>query len=123
MTIELETVVDTYLVAYANPDAAERTAQVERIWAPDGRLIDPPADAAGTTAIAGMFAALVAQFPGHSFRRTTAIDAHHGFARYGWDLVGPDGATVLSGMDVAQVDDGGRLQQVVGFFGPLAAQG
>ena len=66
-------------------------------------------------------AALQAQFPGHTFRRTSAIDAHHGFARYEWEMLAPDGRAVLTGLDVAEVADDGTLRRVVGFFGPLAA--
>ena len=68
-----------------------------------------------------MAAALQTQFPGHTFRRTSTIDAHHGFARYEWELVAPDGAVALAGLDVAEVGDDGRLRRVVGFLGPIPA--
>ena len=112
--------IDTYLEAYGETDAGRRRELIDKIWAPDGQLIDPPLDAAGRDAISEMAAAVQGQFPGHSFRRTSAVDAHHGFARYGWDLVAADGSVTVSGVDVAELDDG-RLRRVVGFFGDLAA--
>ncbi len=56
-------------------------------------------------------------FPGHSFRRTTGIDAHHEFVRFGWELVGPDGAVAIAGYDVGELADDGRLRRITGFFG------
>ncbi|MCU1345956.1 MAG: hypothetical protein JWL70_2222, partial [Acidimicrobiia bacterium] len=63
--------------------------------------------------------ALHGQFPQHSFRRTTAVDAHHQFVRFGWELVGPDGVVALEGVDLAELNDDGQLQRVTGFFGAL----
>lgn len=111
--------IDTYLEAYGESDPDRRRSLIERAWARDGVLIDPPMDAAGHDAIDGMFAAVQGQFEGHRFRRTSGIDEHHGTARYGWELVAPDGSVTLAGMDVAMFDDAGRLTRVTGFFGEL----
>ena len=92
---------------------------IERVWAPDGHLFDPPIDGAGHDGINQMFAAVQSQFAGHTFRRSTGIDAHHSIARYGWELVAGDGSVSLSGMDVAVVGDDGKLTRVAGFFGEL----
>jgi hypothetical protein len=59
-------------------------------------------------------------YPGHTFRRTSGIDAHHEHLRFSWDLVGPDGAVVLAGVDVGDISEDGRLQRITGFFGDLA---
>ncbi len=117
---DITRVIDTYLEAYGEPDSARRVALIERVWAVDGQLIDPPLDATGHSAISDMAAAVQAQFPGHAFRRTGEIDAHHGFARYGWELVAADGNVTIGGMDVAELD-ASRLRRVVGFFGDLPA--
>ena len=113
--------IDTYLEAYGEPDAVARRALIERAWATDGELVDPPMDATGHDAIDAMFAAVQDSFAGHRFRRITGIDEHHGTARYGWELVAPDGSVTLAGMDVASFDDAGRLARVTGFFGDLPA--
>jgi hypothetical protein len=117
---DLTATIDAHLVAYSEPDDARRAALVKELWAPDGSLVDPPFDGTGHDAITGMGAILQQHYAGHTFRRSTAVDAHHGHARYGWDLLGPDGAVVLSGIDVADVDDDGTLRRIVGFFGPIA---
>jgi len=62
------------------------------------------------------------QFVGHMFRRTCGIDAHHAFARYEWELTGPDGAVALTGVDFAQVGEDGVLRRVVGILGPIPSK-
>ena len=119
--IEKTTTIDTYLEAYGEADAARRRELIAQAWAPDGVLADPPMDAAGHEAIDGMFAAVQGSFEGHRFRRTSGVDEHHGVARYGWELVAPDGSVALSGVDIAAFDDTGRLANVTGFFGELPA--
>ena len=115
-----ETLIDEYLSAYCEPERVRRAAVVSRVWAHDGRLTDPPMDASGHEAIVAQADALLGQFPAHRFRRTTAIDGHHGFARYGWTLVNGSGTPVLEGCDFAEIDEDGRLRRVVGFFGPMS---
>ena len=111
--------IDTYLDAYGEPDAERRAKLVNEVWAEDGRLIDPPLEASGRASISDMAAAVQSQYAGHTFRRTSGIDEHHSFARYEWALVAPDGTTAITGLDVAEVGDDGRIRRVVGFLGPI----
>lgn len=113
----LETLVDRHLAAYGDTDAARRAGAIRAIWSAEGRLVDPPLEAVGHAGISDQAATLQSQFPGHRFERTTAIDAHHQSLRYGWRLVSPAGASVLEGIDIADLDVDGRLSRVVGFFG------
>ena len=115
----LTQVIDTHLEAYCLADAARRAELVARVWDPAGSLVDPPFDGTGHEAIAGMTDVVLTHYAGHRFERTTAIDAHHGIARYGWALVGPDGSAAVTGTDVAEIGPDGRLVRVVGFFGEL----
>jgi hypothetical protein len=106
--------IDLHLEAYALDDAARRDALVATAWNADGELLDPPLEGHGRAEISAL-----THYAGHRFVRTTAVDSHHGFARYGWDLAGPDGTIAVSGIDVVQFDEAGKLLRVVGFFGPL----
>jgi hypothetical protein len=119
---DLTTTVDGYLAAWNERDPALRAAMVARVWAPDGQLIDPPLAAAGHDGISEMAAALQHQFADHRFRRATGVDAHHGHLRFGWELVGPDGSVTLTGTDVGELADDGRLRRITGFFGELPAR-
>jgi hypothetical protein len=117
----IQRLIDDYLAAYGEPDQARRSDAVKRLWADDAQLIDPPLAARGHAQIVAQADQLLAQFPGHRFRRSSGIDAHHGLARYAWQLLSPAGQVVLEGCDFAQVDGAGRLAQVAGFFGALPA--
>ena len=111
--------IDQHLNAYALADADRRIALVVANWNTDGELFDPPLEGRGHAEINALTDVVLTHYAGHRFARTTVIDAHHGFARYGWDLVGPDGTAAVSGIDIAQFDDAGKLLRIVGFFGPL----
>ncbi|MDE2604671.1 MAG: nuclear transport factor 2 family protein [Burkholderiales bacterium] len=120
----LEQMVDAHLAAYCEPDADRRLAAIRAIWNLEGRLVDPPIESSGHAGISDQAAALQAQFPGHRFERSTALDLHHHFVRYGWRLLDPAGRPVLAGVDFMDLDVDGRIGRVVGFFGdpPPAAQ-
>ncbi len=111
--------VDTHLEAYGEPDQARRAGLLERVWSEDGRLVDPPAVGTGRQGISALADALQQQFAGHRFRRTSVVDTHNDAFRYTWDLVGPDGTAVLSGLDVGQLASDGKIREIIGFFGDL----
>lgn len=116
MTTALEALVDTHLAAYCDPDAAARQAAIARVWHAEGRLVDPPLAASGHAGIHQQAATLLQHYPGHVFARTTPVDGHNEFARYGWALRSPAGGDVLRGVDFVTLDVDGRIAQVVGFF-------
>jgi hypothetical protein len=111
------TAVDAYLAALGETDAERRAGLVRTAWTADGHFVDPLLEARGHEAIAALADAVAGQFPGHAFRRSTGIDQHHDLVRFGWELVGPDGAVAAAGLDVAIVAGDGRLSTVAGFFG------
>jgi hypothetical protein len=113
------TTVDTYLAMWNEPDPSARADLIAAAWTDDGHYVDPLQEATGHAALAGMVPPVHQQFPGHSFRRTTAVDEHHGHVRFGWELAAPDGTVAVAGIDVGLLADDGRLRHVAGFFGEL----
>lgn len=81
---DLTTTIDTWLDAYGEPDETRRADLITRVWAPTGTLVDPPFEGTGHGEISGLVAAALQHYPGHRFRRTSGIDAHHRHARYSW---------------------------------------
>jgi hypothetical protein len=118
MKNSIETLVDSHLAAYCESDPETRMAVFARIWNKSGRLVDPPLESCGYQGMSEQAAALLQQFPGHKFVRTTDVDHHHEFARYGWVLRNAAGADALEGVDFLALDVDGRIMNVVGFFGP-----
>jgi hypothetical protein len=120
LALDLDAIVDTHLAAYAEPDPPTRTLLIERVWSEGGVLIDPPFEGRGRAEISALTDTVLEHYPDHTFARTTAVDEHHGFARYGWALVAPDGTPAVTGTDFVQLDETGRIARILGFFGDPA---
>src|SRR2546421_7785665 len=83
-TTSAATTVDAYLGMWNETDAARRAELIEEAWAPDGRYVDPLLEAEGHAALSEMVAGVHGHYPGHRFRRTSGIDAHHDTVRFAW---------------------------------------
>jgi len=116
-----EATLDRYLAMWNEPDDAARAEQVYAIVTDDARLVDPLLDATGPDRIAAAISELRDQMPGHSLTRTTAVDAHHDQARFGWTVNAPDGSVAVAGIDVVSFAPDGRIESAVGFFGELTS--
>lgn len=119
---DITTTVDTYLSMWNEEDPARRAALIRTAWADDGRYVDPLQEADGHAALSAMVDGVQAQFPGHRFRRLSAVDLHHDELRFAWELAAPDGTVTVAGIDVGQIDGDGRLRRISGFFGELPAE-
>ncbi len=119
---DLTATVDHYLAAWSERDPHRRAALIAEVWADDGQLVDPPLTGAGHDGISAMADAMQQHYPGHRFRRVSGVDSHHDSLRFAWELVGPDGAVALTGLDVGALADDGRLRRITGFFGQLPAR-
>lgn len=118
---DVTTTVDTYLAMWNESDSARRAELIARAWAGDGRYVDPLLEAEGHAALNEMVAGVQTKFPGHRFRRLSGVDTHHDELRFAWELVAPDGAVVVAGIDVGTLAADRRLRRVTGFFGELPA--
>lgn len=118
----LDELIDRYCDAWSEADPARRAALLESVWAPSASYTDPTVDGLGKVELLSHIARVQATRPGVRVRRTTVIDEHHGALRFGFAVVGADGAILRHGTDFAVLDSKrGRIQQVIGFFGDLAA--
>ncbi len=115
-----EATIDRYVVMFNEADGDVRADLGRDVFDDDGRLVDPLIDAVGPVHIAAAIGGLRDQMPGHSLARTTAVDAHHDQARFGWTVNGPDGSVAVAGIDVVTFDADGRIRTAIGFFGDLA---
>ena len=112
---------DAYIAMWNEEDPSARAALIQQAWAADGAYRDPLLAADGHAALAEMVETVHGHYPGQRFTRTTAVDEHNGFARFGWTLGDPaTGAVTVAGIDVAELTDDGKLRRITGFFGDLA---
>ena len=111
--------VDAYIDMWNEHDPGRRRGLIERAWTADGRYLDPLLEAEGHDALDAMVVTVHDHYPGHVFSRTTGVDVHHDRARFGWELVAPDGAVFVAGIDVATLSDDGKVASITGFFGDL----
>ena len=116
---QTETAVDGYFTMWNEADPQRRRAAIAASWTDDASYVDPMFTAQGHDGLEQLAAGAQQQFPGHRFRRTTPVDAHHDRARWGWDLVGPDGTPVVVGVDYALLAEDGRIREITGFFDQL----
>jgi hypothetical protein len=117
----LNQLIDDYCAAWSEADAARRAALLARVWSPGASYTDPRAQLVGADQLAAHIAKVLAQRPGARVVRTSAIDLHHGLARFTWRVVQADGSMLPEGIDFAEISPDGKLLRIVGFFGPLAA--
>src|SRR4051794_1334291 len=113
--------IDTYFAFLNETDATTLRRLAEEAWTDDARYVDPHHDGTGREVLVSMVEDVHASYAGFSFNRTTGIDTFGSQARYGWSFNAPDGSVVLKGEDYASLAADGRIQQVTGFHGDLAA--
>ncbi len=113
--------VAAYGAAWNEQDEAARRVLLERSWADDGVYCDPSGRAEGRSALVGHIGGFHARMPGSRIELTSGVDEHDGLLRFAWQMVGPDGAVALDGIDFGELGADGRLERIVGFFGPFPA--
>ena len=111
----LPALIDRYFAMWNEIDGDQRRDLIARTWTEDAAYVDPLMEGAGQAGIDAMVAGVQAQFPGHRFRRTSEIDAHHDCVRFAWELAPEGGAALVRGIDFGVVV-GERLRSITGFL-------
>lgn len=109
--------IDTYLASWNETDPTSRVKLIEAAWDGGGRHVDPIDDVHGHAALDAYVAGVQERFPDHRLERVSGIDTHHDQVRFGWRLVGPDGAVVVMATDIGELAPDGKLRRISAFFG------
>ena len=117
----LAALIDRYFAMWNEIDGEQRRDLIAQTWTEDASYVDPLMEGLGQAGIDAMVAGVQAQFPGHAFRRTSEIDAHHDRVRFTWELAPADGAALVSGIDFGVVA-GDRLRSITGFLDQVPGQ-
>lgn len=116
----LSKLVDAYCGVWCEPDPELRRQQLSSLWAVNATYTDPTVHATGCDELLAHIAKVLARRPGARVVRTSLVDGHHGCARFAWHVVQADGTALPEGIDFLEVASDGKIQRIVGFFGPLA---
>jgi SnoaL-like domain len=116
VTNDVEKLVENYFATWNETDPARRRAAIVAALTPEASYLDPTLSAGGHDEFDAMVVRVQRRFPEHRFRLTSKVDGHHDRLRWSWDLVGPDEATVIAGVDFAVLAADGRLREITGFF-------
>jgi ketosteroid isomerase-like protein len=108
--------ITAYGAAWRETDAQRRLELLTTAWADDAVYCDPLDRVAGRQALADHIGATQAQLAGGRIEVTSEPVRHHDNAFFRWTLTDASGSTVLTGWDVVQLDDDGRIARLTGFF-------
>jgi len=115
----LDELVKMYAAAWNEPDAQHRRELLEKAWASEGTYTDPGSHVEGREALVEHIGKFLKNTPGARIIQSSHADFHHGMFRFTWKFVGGDGKTVMEGIDFGVLGPDGKLQRIVGFFGPI----
>jgi hypothetical protein len=112
--------IDRYCEVWSEPGSSRRAELLAQVWARDATYIDPHVHATGSGELLAHIEKVLARRPGAKVLRTSAVDVHHGVARFSWHVVQADGSALPDGLDIAEFSsDGKRIKRILGFFGSL----
>ena len=108
--------IERYFAIWNETDPTRRRNLIAKTWTEHANYLDPVMQGDGHAGIDAMIEGVQQRFPGHQFRRSGEVDAHHDRVRFCWELRANGGAVIVDGMDFAVIAADGRLQTVTGFL-------
>lgn len=106
---------DRYIAVWNEADEGRRGELIAQTYSEGATYVDPMMEGEGHAGLNTMISDARAQFPGHSFRRSSNVEAHHDRVRFSWELAPDVGPPVALGTDVGVVTNG-RFSSVIGFL-------
>lgn len=113
--------VTGYTAAWLESDEGRRRRLLEGAWTDEGTYTDPQSHAVGREALIALIGAFQQRNPGVRIVASSGADAHHDLLRFAWMVEAPAGHPMAGtgGFDVGELAPDGRLQRIIGFFGPF----
>ncbi len=110
--------LDYMLAAWNEPDSTKVRSHLEKALDATVRFVDPSIDVSGIDGFEKNVHQVKSALPGAVYSRTSGLDSQHNFYRYHW-AIHQEGKLVISGFDVTEVNDQGKVTCVIGFFGDV----
>lgn len=113
------TLARAFLALWNDKALPEPTSDAFAILHPEVAYVDPVHSVSGAGALIDAIRATQRSFSaGISFQIASGVDQHHNFCRFSWIARSVTGRVVLNGTSILGIS-GGKIRQVVSFFGPL----
>lgn len=106
------------LAAWNEHDVTRIRDHLEKALSPNILFADPNYLIEGLDAFEHMVTDFRQAYPDATCEHTSGMDSHHNRYRYKW-LVSVGGQPTVPGLDVAEVDNDGKITRIDGFFGPV----
>jgi hypothetical protein len=105
-----------YGAAWLATEPSARDALLDVAWGTDAVYCDPVDRVVGRRALSEHIATTQAMLDGGRVAVTSEPVRHHDSAFFRWTMTDGAGSTLLTGWDVVQLDDSGRIARLTGFF-------
>jgi hypothetical protein len=113
--------VNGYIDAWNEHDVDLRKQLLTQVMTDDGAYVDPNTNLDTRDGLVEYIGQVLGKSPGRRVVRTSNVDVHHSVCRFNWRLIKADGTQGTESIDFIEFASDGRIQRVVGFFGPLEA--
>ncbi len=121
MSNELDKVLAAYGDAWIETDHSQRLALLKVCWSDNGSYMDPISSVQGRKELADHIGRFHVQQPDARIELTSRASLHHARIYFSWKMVTNDRKIVTEGVDFGTLSEDGRIQEIVGFFGPPPA--
>ena len=121
--MDVTELVTAYGNAWNEAEEGDRRRLLEQAWSDGGSYCDPTVLVNGRDELLAHIAGFREALPGARIEMTSGVEEHHGWFRFAWSLVDAGGATTAEGFDVGSLGGDGRIERIVGFFGPFPSVG
>ena len=116
--------VDKYCSLWNEPNIKRRKVELDKIWATNGRYVDPKVDLRGSEELVSRISEVQQTRPKTKIERATKLDTHHDICRFLWRVVNENGKVLYQGLDIVLFsEDEMKIEAVFGFFENLILNG
>ncbi len=109
---------DKMFTVWNTTNETEKAALVEAALEHNVHFVDPNHNIIGRDAFLSMVKSTQDRIPGAVYARASEIGFQNNFCRYHW-AIHKDDKLLMSGFDVTEVNDAGKIVKIIGFFGEL----
>ncbi len=111
--------LDTMFGVWNTTDQDEQEQLANAALESNVHFVDPNHNIIGREPFLAMVRETQTKYPGLRYGRSCEPDWQNNFCRYHW-AIHKDDQPVMTGFDVTEVNDAGKVVKVIGFFGELA---